>query len=159
MEIKQCRSKWKGTMTDRERFYNQMHYKPVDRCFNMEFGYWDENFKEWPLFCENGIKNNAEADIFFNFDRLETINGNIWMSPGFEEKVIEITETSRILINRDGLLAEVPKDGHDTIPHYMKASIVTPEDWEKCKAENFRRDDPDRKVDIEALKRDRKSVV
>ena len=38
------RPKWKGTMTDRERFNNQMHYKPVDRCFNMEFGYWEENF-------------------------------------------------------------------------------------------------------------------
>ena len=44
MDIKPCRPKWKGTMTDRERFVNQMNYKPFDRCFNMEFGYWDENF-------------------------------------------------------------------------------------------------------------------
>lgn len=153
MDIKPCRSKWKGTMTDRERFINQMHYKPVDRCFNMEFGYWEENFHEWPLFYENGIKNNGQADIFFNFDRMETIGGNIWMSPGFEEKVVEETETSKILINRDGLLAEVPKDGHDTIPHFIKASIVTPEDWSRCKAEHFRREDPARKIDIDALKK------
>ena len=39
------RQKWKGTMTDRERFNNQMHYRPVDRCFNMEFGYWKENYE------------------------------------------------------------------------------------------------------------------
>ena len=26
MEIKPIRKKWKGTMTDRERFNNQMHY-------------------------------------------------------------------------------------------------------------------------------------
>ena len=58
-------------MTDRERFNNQMHYKPFDRCFNMEFGYWDENFKEWSIFVENGITNNWEADIFFNFDKIE----------------------------------------------------------------------------------------
>ena len=64
------RPKWKGTMTDRERFNRQMHYQPVDRCFNMEFGYWEENFTEWPLFVENGITNNEEADIFFNFDRM-----------------------------------------------------------------------------------------
>ena len=66
MEIKPIRNKWKGTMTDRERFHNQMHYKPVDRCFNMEFGYWDENFEQWQMFRENGIKNNEEADIFSN---------------------------------------------------------------------------------------------
>lgn len=152
-KITPCRPKWKGTMTDRERFNNQMHYKPFDRCFNMEFGYWDENFKEWPIFVENGITNNHEADIFFNFDRIEVISGNVWMSPPFESKVIDETETTKILINSDGLLAEVPKDGHDTIPHFIKSSIVTPEDWKRCKEERFRRDDPSRKVDIEALKK------
>ena len=81
MSIKPCRPKWKGTMTDRERFNAQMHYKPIDRCFNMEFGYWDENFKEWSIFVENGITNNREADIFFNFDRIEVIRGTVWMSP------------------------------------------------------------------------------
>lgn len=151
--ITPCRPKWKGTMTDRERFNNQMHYKPFDRCFNMEFGYWDENFKEWPIFVENGITNNREANIFFNFDRIEVIRGNVWMSPPFETKVIGETETTKILINSDGLLAEVPKDGHDTIPHFIKSSIVTPEDWKRCKEERFRRDDPSRKVDIEALKK------
>jgi hypothetical protein len=152
MDIKPCRPKWKGKMTDRERFNNQMHYKPVDRCFNMEFGYWEENFKEWPIFYKNGIKNNHQADIFFNFDRIEVISGRIWMSPAFQEKVVEETDDSKIIINKDGLLAEVPKDGHDTIPHFIKSSIVTPEDWEKCKAERFRREDPARKVDIEKLK-------
>ena len=56
MNIKPVRAKWKGSMTDRERFNNQMHYKKCDRSFNMEFGYWDENFKEWDLFKDNGIK-------------------------------------------------------------------------------------------------------
>jgi len=27
----------------------------------MEFGYWDENFKEWPIFYENGITNNPDV--------------------------------------------------------------------------------------------------
>ena len=64
MSITPCRPRWKGTMTDRERFNNQMHYKPVDRCFNMEFGYWQENFTTWPIFVENGVTNNDEADRF-----------------------------------------------------------------------------------------------
>ena len=146
-----CRDKWNGTMTDRERFNNQMHYKPVDRCFNMEFGYWEENYREWDIFLNNGVTNERDANVFFHFDRLECIGGNIWMCPRFEEKTVSETKTSRILINGDGLLAEVPKDRHDTIPHYIKASIVTPEDWEKCKEERFRIEDPKRKVDITRL--------
>lgn len=152
MSFKPLKEKWKGAMTDRERFNNQMNYKPIDRCFNMEFGYWDENFKEWDIFVENDIKNNEDADLFFNFDRIMTIGGNNWMNPGFTAKVVSETATTRILINADGLLAEVPKDGHDTIPHYIKASIVTPEDWKRCKEERFRLDDPARKIDIETLK-------
>lgn len=153
MAIVPNRPKWKGAMTDRERFNNQMHYKPVDRCFNMEFGYWQENYSVWTLFSENGITNEAEANAFFNFDRIQNVSGKLWMNPGFEEKVVGETETSCILINGDGLTAEVPKDGHDTIPHYISPSIVTPEDWKRCKEERFRLDDPARKVDVEALKK------
>ena len=60
------------------------------------------------------------------------------------------TATTRIIMNEHGLLAEVPQDGHDTIPHYIKATIVTPDDWKRVKEERFRRDDPARKVDVAA---------
>jgi uroporphyrinogen decarboxylase len=139
-------------MTDRARFNNQMHFRPVDRCFNMEFGYWDENFQLWPLFKDNGIKNNPEADEFFNFDRIDCFTGRDWMFPSFERKVVEVRGNTRIMQNSDGLFAEVPIDGHDTIPHYIRASIVTPDDWKKCKAERFRLDDPTRKIDVEKLR-------
>jgi len=151
--ITPIRPKWKSTLNDRERFNRQMHYQPIDRCFNMEFGYWDENFIIWPLFKDHGITNNEEADLFFNFDRTATIGGNIWLSPGFGNTVVEVRETTKVLINEDGLYAEVPLDGHDTIPHYIKSSIHTPDDWKKVKAERFRLEDPDRIVDIEALRR------
>lgn len=152
MPITPIRHKWPGTMTDRERFVRQMHYAPVDRCFNMEFGYWNENFTRWPLFYENGITNNAEADIFFNFDRIHTVSGCVWLHPTFENVVVEERETTKIIMNADGLLAEVPKDDHDTIPHFIKSSIQTPADWYKIKEERFRRDDPARKVDVQRLK-------
>jgi len=153
MPIKPCRPAWKGTMTARERFNRQMHYQPVDRCFNMEFGYWNENFTQWPLFVENHITNNAEADIFFNFDHICGTGGTVWLNPGFPQGIVSETATTRILMNSDGLLAESPKNGHDTIPHYIKASIVTPDDWKRCKTERLRRDDPARKVDVAALKK------
>lgn len=151
MAITPIRSKWKGTLTDRERFNNQMHYRPVDRSFNMEFGYWYENFSAWSIFADNGIRSNEQADIFFNFDKIACI-GTPWMSPSFKEEVISTTATHRIIRNGDGLLAEVPIDGHDTIPHFLKSSIVTPQDWKQCKEERFRRDDPARKIDIKRWK-------
>jgi len=153
MKITPIRNSWKGTMTARERFVNQMHYKPVDRCFNMEFGYWNENFETWKLFMENGITNNEEANIFLNFDNMAEISGSSWIYPEFEQKVIQETQNTIIIINKEGLLAEVAKDGHDTIPHFIKSSIVTPDDWKKIKKERFNTDNPIRKIDIESLKR------
>jgi uroporphyrinogen-III decarboxylase len=151
MTITPIRPAWKGSLSGRERFVRQMHYQAIDRTFNMEFGYWDENFELWPLFKDNGITNNAEADLFFNFDPIHVISGNVWLSPGFGDTLVETREKTRVLMNNDGLLAEVPLDGHDTIPHYIKATVVTPEDWKKVKAERFRLDDPARVMDISAL--------
>ena len=153
MAVTPCRPKWKSEMTDRDRFNAQMHYQPIDRSFNMEFGYWKENFHQWSIFLENGITNNAEADVFFNFDRIAGVQGCVDIHPGFECETIEETATKRIIRNRDGLLAEVPIDGHDTIPHFIKASVVTPEDWAKVKAEHFDRNHPDRKVDLGATRK------
>lgn len=152
MAIVPIMEKWAGSLTDRERFNRQMHFKSVDRCFNREFGYWDENFEEWDIFVKHGIKNNEQADIFFNFDRTEIIWGNTGMNPTFENKVIEEREDVNVIMNTDGLLAEVPKSGQgSSIPHYLKSSIVTPDDWKRCKEERFRRDDPARLSNISKL--------
>jgi uroporphyrinogen decarboxylase-like protein len=153
MPVTPCRPPWKGRMSARERFTRQMHYQHVDRSFNMEFGYWDENFTEWDIFVKNRVRTNEEADPFFSFDRFAVVSPPVWMHPVFEEKVIAESETTRTLVNRDGLLAESPRDGHDTIPHFIKATIQTPEDWKRAKAERFRLDDPARRVDVEAVRR------
>ena len=150
-KIEPIRPRWDGTMTDRERFNRQMHHRPVDRSFHMEFGYWRESYRIWPLFVDHGITDEVKANRFFGFDPYE-VHVPLWMHPPFEEKMIRETETTSVYINNDGLLAEVPKDGHETIPHYIEASIKTPDDWAGCKAERFRRDDPARRVDVEALK-------
>ncbi|MCL2513751.1 MAG: hypothetical protein FWF08_07605 [Oscillospiraceae bacterium] len=149
--MKQIRKKWKSEMTGRERFVNQMHYKPVDRCFNMEFGYWDENFVQWKIFRDNGIKNNEQADYFFGFDEFRTLGGRTGMHPSFEHKVIEDREHSVIVRNSDGLYAECSKEG-SSIPRYFKSSIETPDDWKKVKEEKFNIDDPIRKIDAEEYK-------
>ena len=151
--IEPSRKKWRGPLTDRARFVRQLNRQPVDRCFNMEFGYWDDNFKLWPMFRDHGITNNEDADRFLNFDRTAMV-GSLWMHPGFPYEEISRTATTRILRNGDGLIAEVPLDGHDTIPHYLEATVKTPEDWAKVKAERFDRHHPDRKPDLAAILRD-----
>ena len=153
-DIRQIRPPWgKGKMDHRERFIRQMHFMSVDRSFNMEFGYWDELFDLWPIFKDNGIKGNHEADIFFNFDPIHSISGKTFMNPPFSNEVIEDKGRTIIIINPDGLLAEIPKDGHETIPHFIRSSIVTPDDWKRVKEERFRIDDIDRLPDIEMLKK------
>jgi uroporphyrinogen decarboxylase len=144
---------WGGKMTPRERFNAQMHYKPFDRTVNMEFGYWEENYTQWKLFTDNGIRNEGEANYFFGFDPLYGIGTNYWMEPTFENKTVEEKDDKLIIMNGDGLLAEIPKDRHDTIPHYIRATVVTPDDWKKVKSERFRNDSPSRFADIEGWKK------
>lgn len=151
-EITPIRKPWAGTMTGRERFNRQMHWQSVDRCFNMEFGYWDENFTQWPLFYENGITCNSEADVFFAFDKICGIGGKVWIYPPFESKIIERRGDKNIIQNSDGLIAEVPADGHDTIAHFMASSVTTPDDWKRVKEEHFDINHPSRIIDVEALK-------
>ena len=150
-DIRPIREPWQGTMTPRARFNAQMHYQPFDRTVNMEFGYWNENFTRWKLFTENGITNNEEADRFFSFDPMAVIGGDTFMKPCFPYEVISETDKARVIRNGDGLLQEVPKDGHDTIPRCIGSSITTMDDWKRVKEERFRRED--RVVDIEALKK------
>lgn len=152
MALDHIREPWKGTMTARERFNRQMHFHSVDRSFNMEFGYWDENYDEWKMFVDNGIRTEWEANRFFSFDPIHGIGGRIFMCPPFETKQVGVTEDGKLLLqNSEGLIAEQPADGHSTIPHYIKSQIVTPDDWKRVKTEHFERFHPGRKVDIAAL--------
>lgn len=152
MKIQPIRQPWPGTMTGRERFRRQMSSQSVDRCFNMEFGYWDENFTEWKMFRDNGIRSNAEADRFFGFDRIECIGGNTWMSPPFESKVIETRGSSKILINGDGLArgsAARRARHHPALPQGQHRDARGLEAVQG--GARFRRDDPARKIDVAAL--------
>ncbi len=150
--ITPCRPKWKSNMTDRERFINQMHYKSIDRCFNMEFGYWQENYALWKTFVDNGITNEAEANIFFSFDEISSISAP-WILPPFERIVLSETEKTQTIRDGNGLICEILKDGHSTIPHYIGSSIQTPDDWKKVKKDHLNPDNPARKPDIEKYKK------
>ncbi len=145
------RKPWKGTMTQRERFAAQMHYKAFDRTVNMEFGYWDENYRLWDIFVDNGIKTEAEANRFFGFEVPACVGGDYDMNPAFEETVLEVKENAIVKLDRAGLIVEVPRDGHSSIPRCLRSSIETPEDWRRVKAERFDPSSAARKPDFAYL--------
>jgi uroporphyrinogen decarboxylase len=120
----------------------------------MEFGYWEENYREWDLFTQNGITHEGEANVFFAFDPIVSTGGNIWMEPYFERK--ELGRKNGILILQDpnGVTAEVAEDNHSTIPHYIHSSIQTPDDWKRVKEERFALNHPLRTVDTAKLIKD-----
>jgi len=103
------------------------------------------------MFVENGITADWLATPYFNFDRIDERGGNVWLSPSFAGQVIEERETTRVIMNGDGVMAEVANTSGESIPHYLKPSVVTPDDWRRVKNERLRREDPARKVDIERL--------
>ena len=151
-QITPCRPPWKGTMTSRERFNRQMNFQPVDRSFNWEFGYWEENYTQWDIFAKNNITNEGEANEFFSFDHLPIVWANNWMDPGFEYKELGRTGNTIIIQNSDGLTAEIPLQGAgSSIPHFTDSSIKTPEDWKRVKEERFRLCSPGRNIDVDAL--------
>jgi uroporphyrinogen decarboxylase len=118
----------------------------------MEFGYWQENYALWKPFVDNEITNEAEANNFFSFDEISCISAP-WILPPFERIVLSETEKMRTIRDGNGLICEIPKDGHSTIPHYIGSSIQTPDDWKKVKKEQLNPDNPDRKPDIEKYKK------
>jgi len=141
---------WKGTMTPRERFNKQMRFQPVDRSFNMEFGYWDENYTQWDIFVKNGITTEDAANEFFSFDPMKILYTGTWMDPGFEYREIERRGNKVIIQNSDGLTAEVLANSSSSIPHFTDSAIKTPEDWKRVKETHFRLDSLRRKVDVAA---------
>ena len=145
------RKPWNGTMTQRERFNAQMHYQPFDRTVNMEFGYWLENYQTWDIFLENHITNEWEANQFFAFETPAIVGGHYDMCPGFEEKLLEEKEKTLVRIDPNGLIVEIPKDGHSSIPHYLGSSIETPEDWKAVKERSFARGADCRKPNFQWL--------
>lgn len=143
---------WKSKQTPREIFTAQMHGKGFERSFNMEFGWWEENFVNWSLFYENGICNTSQGNLFFGFDKINALGGENWIYPAFKEEVISDDGVKQILRNADGLTAEVFSNHNSSIPHYLSSSIRTSQDWYDIKAERFVVDHPGRTIDIDALK-------
>ncbi len=111
-------------MNNRERTYNILHYKSVDRLPAVHFGYWDELIVEWVAqghvsadrVNTPGGRRELEAKLGFDFGWESYIGPTINLYPKFKEKVLEtLPDGSRRIQNRMGVIERV-KPGIVSIP-------------------------------------------
>lgn len=115
-------------MTNRERFYNLLHFKAVDRLPAVHFGYWRELLYEW---AEQGHisrelaerwddGNAAEAELDkllgWDFNYFRTTGPNNHLLPAFETKVLERLPDGFLRVqNGDGIIERI-REGVESIP-------------------------------------------
>ena len=115
-------------MTNRERAYNLLHYKEVDRMPAVHFGYWNELLDEWAqqghisqeLAKSWGDGNDADKELNkilgWDFNWFRVRSGHYGLLPAFEYKVLEVLPDGfKRIQNFDGLIERV-RDGAGSIP-------------------------------------------
>ena len=144
--------------SQKEIFNSQLHFKTFERCFNTENEYDGRVFHEWSMFRDNNITDMYAAFEMLGMDTFLNSWGYIFGAPvedmprlGFE--VIGETEETVITRKGDGSIEEKYKNGRWG-GRIMRLDAMTPEIWEKIKAEHYIIDDPRRNIDIERIKKD-----
>lgn len=123
-------------ITDRERFLATMHYRPRDRAYLCDFGFWDEVF---PLWHAQGLPrwvNRQTSDEFFGMDGFERhwvseegsalISRNrllragglkVGLCPYFEDRVLEDRGETELFQQLDGVRVLRHKTMSSIPPH------------------------------------------
>lgn len=107
-------------MLNRERAYNLLHYKNVDRLPAVHFGYWGELLNEWADQGKipkelawgwyDGSPQDMELDklIGWDFNWYHVFSANMWLLPPFETKIIEeLPDGSQRVLNANGIIEKV----------------------------------------------------
>lgn len=132
----------------RERFHGVMNYKPVGAIPHFEFGYWDETYDQWH---KEGlppeIDNEAKAYDYFGIENWATVWARGDVYPAFEYRVIEETESRRIIVDYSGVKQEISKGPGGTIPHYLEFPVHDRESWETVRKNHLDPDKPGRFVE------------
>ncbi len=115
-------------MTNRERAYNLLHFKSVDRLPAVHFGYWRELLTEWAEqgyiskeLAENwGDGNEADRELNkilgWDFNWYRVRGGDTGLNPPFETKVLEILPDGFKRVQSPSGVIERVRDGAGSIP-------------------------------------------
>lgn len=118
-------------MTLKERFRRVMHFQPVDKVPNFEFGYWAETLPAWH---EQGlpieINDEAKAYAYFGIENWRGVPVNTGMTAGLgRARILESNDEYEIGLDDIGTKYQINKVGHKSIPHYIEFPIKTREDF------------------------------
>ena len=140
-------------MTHRQRFLRTMHFQPVDRVPDWEFGYWDDTLVDWH---EQGLPREIDtlrkADVYFGFDPTGDIPTATGLLPEFEYKVIEQRGEQLLIQDENGTTSLRHASGRSSIPHFLDFALKGREEWELEFEPRLDSDDPRRRPDAEEWK-------
>ncbi len=122
-------------MSLRQRYRRTMFFQQVDVLPNFEFGYWQETLSGWhkqglPI----DIDNEKKAYEYFGIENWQTAPiRSMGLIPAFEYEVLSENEKNIKYRDPEGFIAEINKEGHKSIPHYIDFPIKNREDWDEFK--------------------------
>jgi uroporphyrinogen decarboxylase len=115
-------------MNNRERTMAVLNYKEYDRLPVVHFGFWNETLLKW---CDEGhitkeqalgwsdgnsFENEISRKLGFDFNWTPAYSSNTGLRPGFERKIIEITDDGfRKILNSQGVTV-LSRDEAGSIP-------------------------------------------
>ncbi len=116
-------------MDNKERYHAVTHYEPFDRCFQWEFGPYEETNKRWR---SEGMPEDEYLATLAGYDRFEVAPVNVGLLPGFDYEDLEETDDYQIYRDRDGVIKKKRKDTPPpAMPQYLRYPLQTREDWKR----------------------------
>ncbi len=118
-------------MNLKDRFRRVMHFQPVDKVPNFEFGYWAETLPAWH---EQGlpkeIDDEGKAYAYFGIENWRGVPVNTGMTSGLgRTQILESNDEYEIGLDDIGTKYQINKVGHKSIPHYIEFPIKAREDF------------------------------
>jgi uroporphyrinogen decarboxylase len=141
-------------MTDLERFYACMNYKPVDRTPFWAWGAWPETLERWK--CEG--YDPKTFDLNMGADRRQVQSGWFFPKPPFEKKIVEESEEHILYVNHEGILMrELKKNPQSSMPQFVKFPVETRQEFrafwkERMKPDLVQRIGPDWREKLKAIR-------
>lgn len=122
-------------MNDRERFWNLLEYKEVDRCvYGVGMGMWPETMERWQ---KEGY--DPSQPLPFPTDHWEWIGHWFFPHPPFERQVISEDEETIVYINHEGILMrEFKNNPMSSMPQFLRFPVETREDFRRFFREKMR---------------------
>lgn len=113
-------------MTTKERFQRMFEHKEADRVPIIDSP-WNGTFARWH---REGLPKDVDWTDYFGIDKTASIGVDI--TPRYEEKVLEETDSYRIYTTKWGVTQKSFRE-KDSTPEFLDYKVTTPEVWAEAK--------------------------